>query len=66
MFALCSRQEAGIILLTYRHNWQAKPIPKVRSSDTMSPMTSLTLAGWLVFALMTIGGIALVLFLMQR
>jgi len=32
----------------------------------MSPMTSLTLAGWLVFALMTIGGIAIVLFLMQR
>jgi hypothetical protein len=32
----------------------------------MPPVTSLTLAGWFVFALMTIGGIAIVLFLMQR
>jgi hypothetical protein len=66
MFALCSRQEAGIILFNVPTPLAAKPIPKVRSSDTMSPMTSLTLAGWLVFALMTIGGIVIVLFLMQR
>jgi hypothetical protein len=29
-------------------------------------VTSLTLAGWLVFALMTVGGIAIVLFCMRR
>jgi len=29
-------------------------------------VTSLTLAGWLLFALMTFGGIALLLFFMQR
>jgi hypothetical protein len=29
-------------------------------------VSSLTLAAWLVFALMTFGGIAIVLFFMQR
>jgi len=29
-------------------------------------MSDLTLLGWLLFALMTAGGIALVIFLMQR